>query len=282
MNRARAALERFQTLVPSWLKRRLEYSNVLGDGPATDSEAADDHATMDKGRAATYGAEAVLRHEMEQLFPRLYEIEQVRCSLLCECGGVRVARAKEAAPGEWPTTRCNLADGERRGSGDLAKSGQAHVELATTTNPALLKLPRISPARGPRIVNFIFGRNDMTSATTSTATQLSQMLNNAFTKFDRDGDDRLNSEEFSNFNEVLKPGLKLDDRGIPTVDMNAKMDPDGDGFIDRAEMGSTGVLMPANLTDSTLKSMLDYLHLQVDPAALQAAAILEEGSDNNS
>ncbi|NKL63928.1 hypothetical protein GFM09_21515 [Rhizobium leguminosarum bv. viciae] len=122
----------------------------------------------------------------------------------------------------------------------------------------------------------------MTSATTSTATQLSQMLNNAFTKFDRDGDDRLNSEEFSNFNEVLKPGLKLDDRGIPTVDMNAKMDPDGDGFIDRAEMGSTGVLMPANLTDSTLKSMLDYLHLQVDPAALQAAAILEEGSDNNS
>ncbi|MGZ2504509.1 hypothetical protein [Rhizobium leguminosarum] len=40
--------------------------------------------------------------------------------------------------------------------------------------------------------------------------------------------------------------------------------------------------MPANLTDSTLNFMLDYLHLQVDPAALQAAATLEEGSDNNS
>ncbi|AUW46668.1 hypothetical protein [Rhizobium leguminosarum] len=99
--------------------------------------------------------------------------------------------------------------------------------------------------------------------------------------FDRDGDDKLNSEEFANFNEVLKPGLKLDDKGNTTVDMNAKMDHDSDGFVDREEMGSTGVLMPANLTDSTLKSMLDYLHLQVDPAALQAAATLEEGSDNN-
>ncbi|MFP3547250.1 hypothetical protein SB748_27945 [Rhizobium sp. SIMBA_035] len=119
----------------------------------------------------------------------------------------------------------------------------------------------------------------MTSATIST--QLSQMLDNAFTKFDRDRDDKLNSEEFANFNEVLKPGLKLDDRGNPSVDMNAKMDHDGNGFVDRVEMGSTGILMPANLTDSTLKSMLDYLHLQVDPAALQAAAILEEGSDKN-
>jgi Ca2+-binding EF-hand superfamily protein len=114
---------------------------------------------------------------------------------------------------------------------------------------------------------------------TSTTTQLSLMLNKAFTKFDRDGDDRLNSEEFANFDEVLKPGLKLDDQGNPTVDMKAKMDQDGDGFVDRAEMDSTGVLMPANLTDSTLKSMLDYLHLKVDPAALQAAAILERGSE---
>lgn len=122
----------------------------------------------------------------------------------------------------------------------------------------------------------------MTAAMTTTATQLSQMLNNAFTKFDRDGDDKLNSTEFANFNEVLKPGLKLDDKGNPTVDMNAKMDHDGDGFVDRGEMDSTGVLMPADLTDSTLKSMLDHLHLQLDPAALQAAAILEEGTDKNS
>ncbi len=117
---------------------------------------------------------------------------------------------------------------------------------------------------------------------TSGATELSQMLNNAFTKFDRDGDDKLNSEEFANFNEVLKPGMKLDDKGNPTVDMNAKMDHDSDGFVDRGEMGSTGVLMPANLTDSTLKSMLDYLHLKVDPAAIQAAAILEGGSERDS
>jgi Ca2+-binding EF-hand superfamily protein len=149
-------------------------------------------------------------------------------------------------------------------------------------NPALLKLLPVLSARGLRIPNFIFRRNDMTSAMTTTAAQLSQMLNNAFTKFDRDGDDKLNSDEFANFNEVLKPGLKLDDKGNPTVDMNAKMDHDGNGLVDRAEMNSTGVLMPANLTDSSLKSMLDYLHLQIDPAALQAAAILDEGSDKNS
>lgn len=122
----------------------------------------------------------------------------------------------------------------------------------------------------------------MTSTSTATATQLSQMLNNAFTKFDRDGDDKLNSEEFKNFNEVLKPGLKLDDKGNPTVDMNAKMDHDSDGFVDREEMETTGVLMPADLTDSTLKSMLDYLHLKVDPAAIRAASILEGDADSKS
>jgi Ca2+-binding EF-hand superfamily protein len=129
---------------------------------------------------------------------------------------------------------------------------------------------------GNRLLGLIFGRKNMT--VTSTATQLSQMLNNAFTKFDRDGDDKLNSEEFASFNEVLKPGLKLDDKGNPTVDMNAKMDHDGDGLVDRDEMDSTGVLMPSNLTDSTLKSMIEYLHLKVDPAAIQAAAILEGDS----
>nr|WP_245509805.1 hypothetical protein [Rhizobium leguminosarum] len=61
----RPALERFLKLVPSWLKRRLQYPNVLGDGPATYSETADDHAVMNKGRASTHGAEAVLRHQME-------------------------------------------------------------------------------------------------------------------------------------------------------------------------------------------------------------------------
>ena len=53
-----------------------------------------------------------------------------------------------------------------------------------------------------------------------TGNPLSQMLNNAFTKLDRDGDNKLNADEFADFNQVLMPGLKLDDNGKPTVDMS--------------------------------------------------------------
>lgn len=111
-------------------------------------------------------------------------------------------------------------------------------------------------------------------ATGVNSTPLSQMLNNAYTKCDRDGDSKLNSEEFANFNEVLSPGVKLDDNGKSTVDMKARMDHDGDGNVDREEMNTTGVLMPADLCDPGLKSMINYLHLKGDSSALAAAAVL--------
>lgn len=113
------------------------------------------------------------------------------------------------------------------------------------------------------------------------STPLSQMLNNAFAKFDRDGDGKLNADEFKTFNEILKPGIAVDDSGKPTVDYGERMDHDGDGMVSQDEMNTTGLVMPADLCDPSLKSMLDYLHLSQDPLALEAAAILAEITDKD-
>ncbi len=113
------------------------------------------------------------------------------------------------------------------------------------------------------------------------STPLSQMLNNAFAKFDRDGDGKLNSDEFKKFNEILKPSIAVDDSGTPTIDYGERMDHDGSGMVSQEEMNTTGLLMPADLCDPSLKSMLDYLRLRQDPIALEAAAILVEVSDKD-
>jgi Ca2+-binding EF-hand superfamily protein len=115
-----------------------------------------------------------------------------------------------------------------------------------------------------------------------TGNPLSQMLNNAFTKLDRDGDNKLNADEFADFNQVLMPGLKLDDNGKPTVDMQARMDHNGDGFVDRDEMNTTGVLMPADMCDPSLGSIINYLHLKGDDAALRAMTMLESDTQDDS
>lgn len=118
----------------------------------------------------------------------------------------------------------------------------------------------------------------MTSPT-SNSTPLSQMLNNAFAKFDRDGDGKLNADEFNEFNEILKPGIAIDDSGKPTINYNKRMDHDDDGMISQEEMNTTGLLMPADLCDPSLKSMLNYLRLKDDSLALEAAAILDGDAD---
>jgi len=105
------------------------------------------------------------------------------------------------------------------------------------------------------------------------------MLNKAFSKFDRDGDDKLNSEEFRNFNEILKPGIAVDKHNRTTVDYSKTMDLDSDGLVTRGEMNSTGVLMPARLTDDSLKMILNYLSLKEDPSAIAAVAILKDALD---
>jgi hypothetical protein len=79
------------------------------------------------------------------------------------------------------------------------------------------------------------------------ASPLSQMLNKAFAKFDRDGNNKLTGDELNNFDQILRPGVALDDNGRPTVDMKQKLDHNGDGDVDLDEMNSTGILMPANM-----------------------------------
>ncbi|SOC90315.1 EF-hand domain pair [Rhizobium sp. AN5] len=117
--------------------------------------------------------------------------------------------------------------------------------------------------------------------TINNASPLSQMLNNEFAKFDKDGDGKLNSDEFKTFNEILKPGIALDEQGKPTVDYSERMDHDGDGMVSQDEMNTTGLLMPAALCDPTLKSMLEYLLLSADPPALEAAALLKDNADES-
>lgn len=110
---------------------------------------------------------------------------------------------------------------------------------------------------------------------------LSQMLNNAFGKFERDGDGKLNSDEFTTFNEILKPGIDTDEQGKPTIDYSERMEHDGDRLIIQDEMNSKGVLMPADLGDPSLKSVLAYLLLKADPLAIEAAALLKNEGDKS-
>ena len=117
--------------------------------------------------------------------------------------------------------------------------------------------------------------------TINNASPLSQMLNNAFGKFDKDGDGKLNSDEFKTFNEILKPGIATDEQGKPTVDYSERMDHDSDGLVSQDEMNSTGLLMPADLCDPSLNSMLDYLLLKADPLAVEAASLLKEEADES-
>lgn len=127
-------------------------------------------------------------------------------------------------------------------------------------------------------------RNGMEMPLTSvgSSNSLAGMLNNAFSKFDRNGDGKLNAEEFRNFNEVLKPGIALDKDGRPTVDYSTAMDRDADTMITRDEMNSTGVLMPAKLTDDSLEAMFNYLLAKADSSALAAAAALKPEPDRQS
>lgn len=112
-------------------------------------------------------------------------------------------------------------------------------------------------------------------ATAADTSPLTQMLNKAFTKFDRNGDNKLTGQELENFDQILMPGVVVDDNGRPKVDMKQRLDHNADGAVERDEMNSTGILMPAEMSDPTLNSLLNYLHARNDPAALQAAAILE-------
>jgi len=108
------------------------------------------------------------------------------------------------------------------------------------------------------------------------------MLNNAFTRFDRDRDGTLNSDEFKAFNEILKPGIAVSEDGHPTVDYSQVMDRNANKMITRDEMNSTGVLMPARLTDDNLEAILNHLLLDGGKSALAAASLLKSGAEGES
>lgn len=108
---------------------------------------------------------------------------------------------------------------------------------------------------------------------------LSTMLTNAFQKLDRDQDRQLDRNEFAAFYEVLKPGIAHDKHGKPTVSQAQqfqRMDHDGNGQVSHEEMSTTGVLMPAELTDDSLAAMIDHLKRSASAAATAAAALLAE------
>ncbi|HJS14692.1 MAG TPA: EF-hand domain-containing protein [Rheinheimera sp.] len=101
-------------------------------------------------------------------------------------------------------------------------------------------------------------------------TPLSRMLNKAFGKMDENKDNQLDQNEFSKFNEILKPGIAQDAKGNPTTDYWQRMDHDQDGVVTREEMNSTGVLMPSALCGDDMSAMIKYLKAQQQNEMLQA------------
>jgi Ca2+-binding EF-hand superfamily protein len=113
------------------------------------------------------------------------------------------------------------------------------------------------------------------------AHSLPGMLDNAFTKLDRDKDGKLNAEEFRSFYEILTPGIAADKDGhaaIAAQEVRDRMDANADGEVTRTEMQSTGVLMPADLTDESLDAMVQYLLTRSSASASAAARLLAEGA----
>ncbi|MBB3176358.1 EF-hand domain-containing protein [Variovorax sp. Sphag1AA] len=120
--------------------------------------------------------------------------------------------------------------------------------------------------------------------TVANANPLTRMLESAFTKFDRDKDGKLNAEEFGAFYEILKPGIALDEKGKPAIseqEYRSQMDGNSDGEVTLSEMEGTGVLMPANLTDESLDSMVQYLLAQMTTSASSAAGMLAESDTSD-
>ena len=118
----------------------------------------------------------------------------------------------------------------------------------------------------------------------SNTSNLSGMLSNAFLQLDRDKDRQLDRGEFAAFYEVLRPGIATDREGRPTRSQAQefqRMDHNGDGRVGHDEMQSTGVLMPAELCDDSLKAMIDYLRRSDTVAATAAADLLSVAKGNS-
>jgi Ca2+-binding EF-hand superfamily protein len=116
-----------------------------------------------------------------------------------------------------------------------------------------------------------------TMTTINASNPLANMLNNTFDKLDQDQSASLDRGEFKSLYEVLKPGIAADKDGkllIGEDEEFLRMDHNADGQVSRTEMQSTGVLMPAKLTDDSLGSMIEYLKLLDTFSAKSAVALL--------
>lgn len=107
------------------------------------------------------------------------------------------------------------------------------------------------------------------------------MLSNAFNKLDQDQSKGLDRGEFKALYEMLKPGIAADKDGNLLVSEGEefkRMDHNVDGQVSNTEMQTTGVLMPANLTDDSLSSMIEYLK-HLDTFSARSAVSLLSAPD---
>lgn len=106
---------------------------------------------------------------------------------------------------------------------------------------------------------------------------LQRMMDNVFTKVDKDSSGALDHKEFGAMYEVLKAGIAVNRDGTPKISEGQefdRMDRNSDGKVTRDEMQTTGVLMPASLTDPSLEAIIGYLKLNKSAASQSTAALL--------
>lgn len=114
---------------------------------------------------------------------------------------------------------------------------------------------------------------------------LTRMLGNAFDRLDQDNNGGLDRSDFHSMYELLKPGIAVDVAGKPQFTENdefQRMDHNADGQVSKEELQTTGVLMPATLTDDSLTAMIAYLHQLDTLSAKTAAAQLATAGESTS
>jgi Ca2+-binding EF-hand superfamily protein len=142
------------------------------------------------------------------------------------------------------------------------------IEVIPTTPPGML------PAERP--ASFLFCL-EIPMSTIDTNNRMETMLDNAFSRFDRNQDKKLDSEEYKSFYEILRNGIAMDKNNQPVVSDKQffeRMDHNGDGGVSNEEMHSTNFLMRADLCDPSLDKMIAWLREQSTEAATLAAQLL--------
>jgi hypothetical protein len=107
---------------------------------------------------------------------------------------------------------------------------------------------------------------------------LPRMLGKVFDAVDSDKSGTLDRDEFKSLYEVLKAGIAVDKDKKPVIDAEqyfGKIDTNGSNGVTKEELLGASVLMPANLTDESLKPLISYLLNQQSVAANMTATLLQ-------